>query len=47
MAFSKKEAFTARDQQIAAAAKALSHPARVAILRALAQNLQTARRKCC
>lgn len=38
MAVSKKEEFTARDQQIAAAAKALSHPARVAILRALAKR---------
>lgn len=38
MAINKKTEFTERDQQIAAVAKALSHPARVAILRALAQR---------
>jgi ArsR family transcriptional regulator, arsenate/arsenite/antimonite-responsive transcriptional repressor len=38
MAINKKTEFTERDQSIAAVAKALSHPARVAILRALAQR---------
>lgn len=38
MAISKKTEFTSKDQQIAAVAKALSHPARVAILRAIAKR---------
>jgi ArsR family transcriptional regulator, arsenate/arsenite/antimonite-responsive transcriptional repressor len=38
MAISKKTEFTDKDQHIAAVAKALSHPARVAILRALAKR---------
>jgi ArsR family transcriptional regulator, arsenate/arsenite/antimonite-responsive transcriptional repressor len=38
MAINKKTEFTDRDQSIAAVAKALSHPARVAILRALAKR---------
>lgn len=38
MAISKKTEFTSKDQQIAAIAKALSHPARVAILRAIAKR---------
>ncbi|MEZ4897082.1 MAG: metalloregulator ArsR/SmtB family transcription factor [Saprospiraceae bacterium] len=38
MAFSKTEAFTDVDQKLALWAKALSHPARVAILRELAQR---------
>ncbi len=38
MAISKKTEFTNKDQEIAAVAKALSHPARVAILRALAKR---------
>ena len=38
MAINKKTEFTNRDQHIAAVAKALSHPARVAILRALAKR---------
>jgi predicted transcriptional regulator len=36
MAFSKKDAFSVKDQRLADLAKALSHPARIAILRALA-----------
>lgn len=38
MAFSKKEAFDLGDQQLAALAKALAHPARIAILRSLARR---------
>jgi DNA-binding transcriptional ArsR family regulator len=38
MAISKKTEFTNRDQHIAVLAKALSHPARIAILRALAKR---------
>src|SRR3954469_11705014 len=38
MAISKKTEFTGKDQQIAAIAKALSHPARVALLRAIAKR---------
>ncbi len=38
MAVSKKSEFTNRDQHIATVAKALSHPARIAILRALAKR---------
>jgi DNA-binding transcriptional ArsR family regulator len=38
MGFSKVEEFTLRDNRIATYAKALSHPARVAILRLLLQK---------
>ena len=38
MALSKTEAFHPKDQKLAALAKALSHPARIAILRSLAQR---------
>ena len=38
MAAHKREEFTETEQQIAAIAKALGHPARVAILRLLAQR---------
>jgi ArsR family transcriptional regulator len=38
MAFSKKEGFTETDQKLADLAKAMSHPARIAILRVLAQH---------
>jgi DNA-binding transcriptional ArsR family regulator len=38
MAFNKKEEFTAREQSLAAFAKALSHPARIAILDVLAKK---------
>jgi ArsR family transcriptional regulator len=38
MAVSKKTEFTNKEQQIAEIAKALSHPARVAILKALAKR---------
>ena len=38
MAFHKREHFTATEQQLAAVAKALGHPARVAIVRLLAQR---------
>lgn len=38
MALTKKTEFTSKDQRIAAVAKALSHPARVAILRAIAKR---------
>jgi DNA-binding transcriptional ArsR family regulator len=38
MAFHKREQFTEAEQEIAAIAKALGHPARVAILRLLAQR---------
>lgn len=38
MAISKSSEFTDKDQYIATVAKALSHPARVAILRALAKR---------
>lgn len=38
MAFDKREEFTETEQQVAAIAKALGHPARVAILRLLAQR---------
>ena len=37
MAFNKKDAFTQREQELAAFAKAMSHPARIAILKVLAQ----------
>lgn len=38
MAFHKKEEFTQKEQDLAAFAKALSHPARIAILKVLAQK---------
>jgi len=38
MAIHKKEEFTQKEQDLAAFAKALSHPARIAILKVLAQK---------
>jgi ArsR family transcriptional regulator, arsenate/arsenite/antimonite-responsive transcriptional repressor len=38
MAIHKKEEFTQKEQDLAAIAKALSHPARIAILKVLAQK---------
>ena len=38
MAIAKKEAFSKKEQDLAAFAKAISHPARVAILKVLAQQ---------
>jgi ArsR family transcriptional regulator len=38
MAFHKKEEFSQREQDLAAFAKAMSHPARIAILKVLAQR---------
>ena len=38
MAFHKRAHFTAAEQQLAAVAKALGHPARIAIVRLLAQR---------
>ena len=38
MAINKKDAFAGADQQLADWAKAMSHPARIAILRVLAQR---------
>jgi ArsR family transcriptional regulator, arsenate/arsenite/antimonite-responsive transcriptional repressor len=38
MAFHKKEEFGKREQELAEFAKALSHPARIAILKVLAQK---------
>ncbi|MGQ0737979.1 MAG: ArsR/SmtB family transcription factor [Bacteroidota bacterium] len=38
MAFNKKEEFTRKEQELAALAKAMSHPARIAILKVLAQR---------
>lgn len=38
MAQSKKEAFTQKEQDLAAFAKAMAHPARIAILKVLAQK---------
>ena len=38
MAFHKKEAFGKKEQELAEFAKALSHPARIAILKVLAQK---------
>ncbi len=38
MAFHKKDEFTQKEQDLAAFAKALSHPARIAILKVLAQR---------
>ena len=38
MAFNKKEEFNSKDQSLAAFAKAISHPARIAILTVLAKR---------
>ncbi len=38
MAFHKKEEFTQKEQELANFAKAMSHPARIAILKVLAQR---------
>ncbi len=38
MAFHKREEFSSRDQSLAAFAKAISHPARIAILNVLARR---------
>lgn len=38
MAVHKKEEFTQKEQELAAFAKAMSHPARIAILKVLAQR---------
>jgi ArsR family transcriptional regulator, arsenate/arsenite/antimonite-responsive transcriptional repressor len=38
MAFNKKEEFSEKEQQLAEFAKALAHPARIAILKVLAQK---------
>ena len=38
MAFHKKEEFTQKEQDLAAFAKAMSHPARIAIMKVLAQK---------
>lgn len=38
MAVHKKDEFTQREQELAAFAKALSHPARIAIMKVLAQK---------
>ena len=38
MAFNKKEEFSTKEQSLAASAKAISHPARIAILNVLAKN---------
>ncbi|MGV3586502.1 MAG: ArsR/SmtB family transcription factor [Adhaeribacter sp.] len=38
MTYSKATAFTAEEQQLAALAKALSHPARIAIIKLLARQ---------
>lgn len=38
MAFNKKEEFTSKEQSLAAFAKAISHPARIAILNVLAKK---------
>ena len=38
MAFHKKEEFTQQEQDLAAFAKAMAHPARIAILKVLAQR---------
>jgi DNA-binding transcriptional ArsR family regulator len=40
MAFHKKEEFGRREQELAEVAKALSHPARIAILKVLAQRAE-------
>ena len=38
MAFNKKEEFSTKEQSLAAFAKAISHPARIAILNVLAKK---------
>ncbi|MGZ8540919.1 MAG: ArsR/SmtB family transcription factor [Chitinophagaceae bacterium] len=38
MAFNKKEEFTSKEQSLAAFAKSISHPARIAILNVLAKK---------
>ncbi|MEO5985354.1 MAG: metalloregulator ArsR/SmtB family transcription factor [Ferruginibacter sp.] len=38
MAFNKKESFTQKEQDLALFAKAMAHPARIAILKVLAQH---------
>lgn len=38
MAINKKEEFSRKEQELSAFAKALAHPARIAILKVLAQN---------
>ena len=38
MAFNKKEEFTQKEQDLAAFAKAMAHPARISILKVLAQR---------
>ena len=38
MAFNKKESFTNKEQELADFAKAMSHPARIAIMKILAQK---------
>lgn len=38
MAFNKKEEFTQKEQELAGFAKAMSHPARIAILKVLAMR---------
>lgn len=38
MAFHKKEEFSQKEQELAAFAKAMSHPARIAILKVVAQR---------
>lgn len=38
MAFNKKEEFSQKEQDLSAFAKAMSHPARIAILKVLAQR---------
>lgn len=38
MAYNKKEAFTSKEQSLAEFAKALAHPARIAILKVLAEK---------
>lgn len=40
MAINKKDEFAKKDQELAELAKALGHPARIAILKVLAQNNQ-------
>ena len=38
MAIHKKESFTQKEQDLAAFAKALAHPARIAVLKVLAER---------
>jgi ArsR family transcriptional regulator, arsenate/arsenite/antimonite-responsive transcriptional repressor len=40
MAFNKKEEFSAKEQSLASFAKAISHPARIAILNVLAKKTE-------